>query len=89
MKLALILGPPLVFPLLVFQLARKPTESPFGNALEMLAVMNVAAVVAVVYVGVAVWRKRTRRERALPWLLAAGIATSPWAYFFLWNVFFR
>lgn len=88
-KTALLLGPPFLFPIEVFRLARRPTENPFGNSHAMLFVMTVGGVLALVYAGVALWKWRTGKEHPLPWLLAGGIATSPIAYFVLWNLFFR
>lgn len=88
-KTAWVLGPPLLFPVEVFRLARRPSESPFGNSQAMLLVMTVGVAVALLYASVALWKWRTGRGHPIPWLLGAGIATSPVAYFVLWNVFFR
>ena len=74
---------------MVFLLARRSSESPFGNALEMLFVMTLAGGAAVGYGCVALWKWRTGRGHPVPWLLAAFVSLSPMAYFVLWNVFFR
>lgn len=86
---AWILGVPLIFPLGVFLLARRHSDVALGNALEMLFVTILGGVAALSYLCVAAWRLRTGRGRLLPWLLGAGIALSPAAYFVVWNQFFR
>lgn len=88
LKMALILGPAALVPLEVFRLARRPSESPFGNAHQMLFVMVLGGLLALGY-GAAALRARRSRGQPGPWLLGAGLALSPPAYFVLWNAFFR
>ncbi len=88
-KRALVLVPPFLFPVGVFLLARRYSESPFGNALEMAFVMVLGGGMALAYAAVALWRWRTGRGHPIPWLLGASISISPVAYFVIWNVFFR
>lgn len=88
-KFALVVVPPCLFPLAVFLLARRPTESPFGNAFAMLPVMALGGVSALGYGCVALKNWRAGRGQRGVWLIAALVAVSPVAYFVLWNLFFR
>ena len=89
-KRILILGPPLLVPFEVIRLARQPSEGPFGNGLAIVAVVALGAVAGFVYLAVGAWRLWAKeRPRAIPWLIGAGIALSPGAYYLLWNLFFR
>ncbi len=88
-KRALVLGPPLLFPIEVFRLAHQHSEGPFGTGLAIHAVTTLGGGVALVYAAVALWMWRSGRGHPFPWLLGASIAISPAAYFVIWNVFFR
>ena len=84
-----IAGPPCLIPLSVILLARQHTESPFGNAFDMLGVSTIGIAWGIAYVAVAAFLYWKRRGTLVPWILGAGIAISPILYFVAWNVFFR
>jgi hypothetical protein len=56
--------------------------------MQMLLVTVVGGVLALGTGSVGVWKLR-KKGAAGAWLLAAAILLSPWAYFALWNAFFR
>lgn len=84
-----IAGLSCLVPLTVYLLARQHSESPFGNAFEMLAVMIVGLALAIGCAIVAVQKIYAGRGGAAVWIVSAGIAVSPILYFVVWNMFFR